>query len=110
MPVRSKVRGTFAVQSTASSMVSPGCTGAGNGTAITVLSSVLPSSGAMKRRFASGCDAGVRSSIDEMSMREKSDGGRSTGRVRCVSLHPGRFRVSPRVPVDVKLQRPSAPL
>ena len=50
MPVRSKVRGTRADHFTTTEVDSPGATGRGRGTTITVRSSAFPSSGAMKRR------------------------------------------------------------
>ena len=49
-PVRANVRGTCAVHFDFDRHASPpGATGCGSGTAITVSSSALPSSGAMKR-------------------------------------------------------------
>ena len=48
-PVRAKVRGTCAVHVTSIVALAPGSIGCGSGTAITVSSSGLSSSGAMNR-------------------------------------------------------------
>ena len=73
-PVRANVRGTCALHATRISAVAPGAIGAASGTSITVSSSALSSSGAMKRRDA------VRSTpptaIEPTSMRAHSFGSR----------------------------------
>ena len=74
-PVRAKVRGTCAVHFTSIASVAPGGAASGSGTAITVSSSALPSSGAMKCRVdvrSSGAAPWPSSRIEVTSMRPRS--------------------------------------
>ena len=94
MPVRAKVRGTFDVQLTSTLMVSPGATGAGSGTAITVWSFGLPSSGLMYRRRdvrSTGVESPVSRRTALMSIQPISSAG--AGPLTRPPITPSRIHV-----------------
>ena len=93
-------------------MVPPGATGRSSGTSITVRSSVLPSSGAMKRmravRSPSAAPASPITRTLVTSIQPQSASGRDgEGRVagEAALAHPGRVGVAPRVVIKMELER-----
>ena len=106
MPVRANGRGTRDVHAISTAIVSPGATARSSGTSITVRSSALPSSGAMKRacgfrsdgcplmvsREASIVPGGAARRMLVTSIQPKSESARSTGGTllvveRCSRIH-----------------------
>ena len=100
-PVRANVRGTCAVQATLIVAVPPGSMACGRGTAITVSSNALSSSGAMKRfdevRSVAAAPAGA-TTIDVMSMRPQSSCAR--GLVSTAGPRPVDPKARSRMNVD----------